>query len=170
MLTKINLSLLLSDVISGTGYVLDSAYTSTLTVPYNSGTTNAGADSSVWKTGDVNTITYSNDSVYMIIPQTFTDTNECSFQIKNVTIKRNNAIFFSGDLKIITLSTSDIDNGTFLPGYQYNFIVTITVTSEDTSDDPIFNGEISFKSELADWVQVDPSIIYQPYTNITMFL
>lgn len=159
MLTKIDISLALSSVISGYGYVLESGYTTELTVPYNSGTTNAGADSAIWKMGDVNISTYSDQSSYIIMPQTFTDTNECSFQIQNVVIKRNNAIFFSGDLKTITLSATDIDNATFLPGYQYNFIVTITDLAHDTSGDPIFNGLISFESDLNDWENVDPYII-----------
>ena len=162
MLSKIHITLAFSTELSDAGYSLNDDYTTELTVPYNNGSVNAGIDSSVWTIGSLNYSTYSNANDYLILPQTYSTTDTCVFQIKNVVIMRGKANFFTGELKPISLSVSDIANATFLPGNQYNFEVTITDMAHDDENEPIFNGQIGFISHLTSWLQVNVPIINQP--------
>ena len=84
-------------------------------------------------------------------------TGNCYVTLTNVTITNNGATIFpttgttGGILKAYYLTSTDITNSKFLPGKQYNFVITITDLAYDSSGDPVFNGKISFSSSVADW-------------------
>lgn len=151
MLSKITVVANLSDELTTAGYTLETGYTSTFIVPYNSGTISAKSNTSSWRLNAVNSTTYTDNLSYIIIPQTYTATDSCAIQLNNVVIKRSDASFFSGNLLTYKLTTTDIDNATFEAGKQYNFIITITDEADDSGDIPIFNGEIQFTSSMANW-------------------
>ena len=160
MLSKIKFTAVLSSDLTSAGYKLngpyptgDDGYSITLTVPYNSGTISATADSPTWSYGSVTNTAYSNNIGYYFLPQTYSSDNPCTIQLKNVIITYDNVTFFSGDLETYTLSSTDISNSTFLMGTYYEVTITITDTADDSGDDPIFNGEIQFSSNIANWDQ-----------------
>ena len=162
MLTKLDFRLDLSSDLINDGYALNTDYITAITVPYNSGTIEVSSDNPTWTMGDVNSTTYASDNFYIIMPQTFSETDSCSLQFQDVVITRGSAVFFSGSIKSFNLTSTEIANSTFLQGHHYDIVVTISSGIEDNTDAPIFNGEISFKSSLAAWVVENLADIAQP--------
>ena len=162
MLTKLDFRLDLSTDLTNEGYALNSDYITAITVPYSTGTIEVSSDSPTWSMNSTSYATYASSNYYIILPQTFSDTDSCSLQFQDVVITRGDATFFSGSIKSFNLTADEIANSTFLQGYHYDIIVTISSGIEDSSDAPIFNGEISFKSSLAAWDIESLSDIAQP--------
>ena len=155
MLSKVVISVALSSSLPS-GYTIEDGYTANFTVPYNSGTISAKSNTSTWGSmGTAGSHTYSGALSYIIMPQTYTTANPCTIEIKDITIKYGNVVFFNGDLSVCTLSTTAIsDAATFAMGNQYNLTLTITDLSTDEGGDKIFNGEIEFSSTVATWTPV----------------
>lgn len=162
MLTKLDFRLDLSTDLTNEGYALNSDYITAITVPYSSGTIEVSSDSPTWSMDSTSYATYATSNYYIIMPQTFSDTDSCALQFQDVVITRGDATFFSGSIKSFNLTSAEITNSTFLQGYHYDIIVTISSGIEDSTDAPIFNGEINFKSSLAAWDVVSISDIAQP--------
>lgn len=162
MLTKLDFRLDLSTDLVNDGYSLNTDYITAITVPYNSGTIEVSSDSPTWTLGSVNSTTYAESNYYIIMPQTFSATDSCALQFQNVVITKNNAEFFSGNIKSFKLTSNDIANSTFLQGHHYDIVVTISSGIEDSSNEPIFNGEINFSSSLSNWDTENTISVTQP--------
>ena len=155
---------------SGTSSISDNAWT--MATPANVGT-------------------YSNDTVYYFLPQVYTPctnnwntdasqttvSGNCYVELTNLQITNNGAIIFpdqtateateTGSLRKYYLTSTNITSSTFLPGKQYNFVITITDLATDSDGKPVFNGKISFSSTVSDWSVVTIPITQPSGTTTT---
>ena len=173
MLSKVVISAQLSDDLIKSKYALSTGYTATLGVPNSVGTVNAAAATpALTPASTATSAEYPGKLQYYILPQEYTANTsawntstgtdvtangDCYVTLTNVTITNNGTTIFpvtgteSGTLKAYYLEATDIADATFLAGKQYNFIITITELAYESGNDPIFNGKISFTSNVVDW-------------------
>lgn len=174
MLSKVTIQLILDENLTDI-YTLDANWSAIFSVVYTSGTIDAtsatdATGNDAWDSTYQSSLTsYTNSNSetetcsFIILPQATVNNPELTLQITDVTINTKSGVeYFKGSLETISF-TSDLTTlpEDFLAGSQYNFVITITDTADDSSDDPIFNGEITFSSSTADWDDV-PVDITQP--------
>ena len=181
MLSKIIVTAQLSESLLNQHYELSSGYTASFTVPNSVGTINvASTTPSLTPATTATSADYQDSLTYYILPQEFTPnttnwdsetgsditTNgDCYIALSNITITNDGVTIFPsttgviGKLKAYYFETGDIENNTFLAGKQYNLIFTITDMAYDSNDQPVFNGQISFTSEVVDWTTTDDAAV-----------
>lgn len=171
MLSRILITVKLDTDLTDT-YILESNWTAELGLLYDSGTIDAtiatSNTSTAWNPANTDndltmysrTFTEEKGCHFTILPQPLMDTPTPTMQIKDVTINSANGNpYFSGDLKLMEFTSTNPVLPTILgPGTQYNIEVTITHSSNDDGDDPVFNGEITYSSSTTDWTTVDEPI------------
>ena len=158
MLSKISITVQLVDTLTSS-FTLASGWTSQLSMLYTSATTDAvtavaATNPTGWTlptTAPTTLTTYSSDSTFIVMPQAVAGN---TLRIMGVTINTDpgGEKYFEGPLELITFSSTNITNITnFEAGKQYNFVITIDGASHGgSSNEPIFNGKISFTSTVSD--------------------
>jgi len=139
-------------------YTLDlTSATAEIIVASNQGTLDATASSPAFTAGGSSaTYTGAITKNYMIMPQTSTGT---TIQLKGVSIKRNGADVFTGDLLVYPIVSGDIPTNAFVKGTHYTLTFTITDVSSDDNGDPIFGPEIKFTATTSTWIPSGISLI-----------
>lgn len=169
VLSKIVISAQLSPELTKAGYTIEPNYTASLTMKCKSGFITPTTIDKQWSIPQANRIeaTYTGRTSYMVLPQ---NVEGNSIQLNGVVIKKNGIQVFPSELakgkslKKIILKESDVINGakdnagdktkndgTFIPGKQYNFKIVINDLSFDENGNPIFGKVITFNAEVADW-------------------
>lgn len=163
VLSKVSVSVKLSDALIKSGYTIEKCYKAQLAVTKNRGTIDPTVINGLWTNLSVDNdvpLVYANDTTYTILPQLATD---CTIQIKNVVIKKNGITIFPlnekiGNLKVYSIKNGDVKvsgepslDNQFAMGKQYSlkFIIDNLVSNQDGG--MIFGTEINFNSTIASW-------------------
>lgn len=170
VLSKIVVSVKLSDELTNAGYTVDPNYTADLTMNKNSGVIYPNHTDRQWDGATkVDPTTYVGALTYMVLPQ-FVEGNK--LQVKGLVIRKNGEQVFpvksekGGDLKVYELKAADVIygedekelNGIFMPGKQYNLKMTINHLSSDKDGNPLFGSQIHFSAQVADWSPMSVSV------------
>ena len=181
VLSKIVISAELSNELTQSGYTIEPNYTASLTMKHKMGNISPTGSDRQWSipSGENGNATYSGRTSYMVLPQ---DVEGNSLQLDDLVIKKNGLQVFPAkthggksstgkSLKKYILKASDIINGekdikddlirndgTFMPGKQYNFKIVISNLSFDENGNPVFGKEIKFDANVADWSEERTSI------------
>ena len=146
-LSKVDFKAVLEQRLVSEGFALTLNYV-TLNVAFNKGEKIMSNPVAAWSNLTANpagTITYTNGTSYMIMPQA-ADGVEV---ILNVSITHNgNDFLMNQNLKTIVLTNANLIE--FTKGTQYVFNATVGNTATDGAGNPIFN-VIVFNSTLAPW-------------------
>lgn len=147
MLSKITVAADLTADLKTAGYSVTFA-SANLTVAKTNATTNLTTVADFSSLGGTTT-TYSGSKDYMFIPQ---DAVGIKIQLKDVIIKYGNEEYVKKDLLEYTIKTNDVttDNN-FVSNTKYAVNFTISETSKDSDNNPIFGNKIEFSANIAPW-------------------
>jgi len=149
MLSKVSVTASLHQDLLDAGYVLSTTgLTADLSVQSTGGTVDPKTTPAAWVSPNATAATYTGATSYMIMPQSSVG---CKVQVKSgITITKNGAEIYSGDLNEYTITSGNVSNDQFAMGKHYMLNLTIGETSTGGGGEDIFN-VIQFSANTTPW-------------------